>query len=353
MIVNDELRDRAIAHQIYLLRYTSSSVRKILKLLSAADADIIRQFRESGAMAGMTVSEIDARLQGLRNIISAAYDEAGKQLVSDSNEIAVYEAGHQAKVIDQTIPVSLNVTTPSALTLIAAVESKPFEGKLLKEWIDKLDEDSYIRIRDAVRMGLVEGESYDAIAQRISGTKALNYSDGITSLNKRQAQALASTAVAHATNTARDMFYEQNDDLIKSVQWVSTLDARTTPICQSRDGKIYPVNSGPRPPAHFRCRSATTPVLKSWKELGINLDEAQPGTRASMNGQVPETETYQTWLKKQPAAFQEEVLGKSRAKLFREGMTLDRFVDESGHEYTLKELKRKDAALFKKAQVDT
>ena len=190
------------------------------------------------------------------------------------------------------------------------------------------------------------------ITKRVVGTKALQYKDGVTALNMRQAQALVSTAVAHTANEARQTFYGANDDLIKGVQWVSTLDARTTPICQSRDGTIYPVDSGPRPPAHFRCRSATTPVLKSWKELGINLEEAPSGTRASMDGQVPEAETYQTWLKKKPAAFQDEVLGPSRGKLFREGMSLDRFVDQSGKEYTLKQLQSKDSAMFKRAGLD-
>jgi len=71
-----------------------------------------------------------------------------------------------------------------------------------------------------------------------------------------------------------------------------------------------------------------------------------------MDGQVSEAETYQTWLKKKSAAFQDEVLGPTRAKLFREGMDLDRFVDQSGKEYTLAQLRSKDATLFKKAGID-
>lgn len=350
MTVNDELRDRAISHQIYLLRYQSGTVRKIIQLLSQADKDLVAQLSDFDS--AMTMPEIDARLEGIRNIIGNSWDLAGQELQTDLNELAVYEASHEEQVIRETAPVELNIVSPSAETLIAAIESKPFEGKLLSEWVQKLDEDSYIRIRDAVRMGIVEGESYADITKRITGTKALNYTDGVTALNMRQAQALVSTAVAHTANEARQTFYGANDDLLDGIQWVSTLDARTTPICQSRDGKVYPVDSGPRPPAHFRCRSSTTPVLKSWKKLGINLEEAPPGTRASMDGQVPEAETYQSWLKKKPAAFQDEVLGPNRGKLFREGMPLDRFVDQSGKEYTLKQLKAKDSALFKRAGID-
>jgi SPP1 gp7 family putative phage head morphogenesis protein len=350
MTANDEIRDRAIAHQIYLLRYESGVTRKILKVLSQADKDLISQL--SDLESTMSIAEIDTRLEGIRNIISASWDYASLDLENELAALAEYEANHQEQVIRDSTPVELNIVSPSAETLIAAVESKPFEGKILKEWIDKLDEDSYIRIRDAVRMGIVEGESYGQITKRVIGTKALNYSDGVTALNMRQAQALVSTAVAHTANEARQTFYGANDDLIKGVQWVSTLDARTTPICQSRDGTVYPVDSGPRPPAHFRCRSSTTPVLKSWKELGIDMEEAPAGTRASMDGQVPEAETYQTWLKKKSAAFQDDVLGPTRGKLFREGMPLDRFVDQSGKEYTLKQLRSKDSTMFRKAGID-
>jgi len=350
MTANDEIRDRAIAHQIYLLRYESGVTRKILKVLSQADKDLISQL--SDLESTMSIAEIDTRLEGIRNIISASWDYASLDLENELAALVEYEANHQEQVIRDSTPVELNIVSPSAETLIAAVESKPFEGKILKEWIDKLDEDSYIRIRDAVRMGIVEGESYGQITKRVIGTKALNYSDGVTALNMRQAQALVSTAVAHTANEARQTFYGANDDLIKGVQWVSTLDARTTPICQSRDGTVYPVDSGPRPPAHFRCRSATAPILKSWKELGIDMEEAPAGTRASMDGQVPEAETYQTWLKKKSAAFQDDVLGPTRGKLFREGLSLDRFVDQSGKEYTLKQLRSKDSTMFRKAGID-
>jgi SPP1 gp7 family putative phage head morphogenesis protein len=350
MTANDEIRDRAIAHQIYLLRYESGVTRKILKVLSQADKDLVSQL--SDLESTMSIAEIDTRLEGIRNIISASWDYASLDLENELAALAEYEANHQEQVIRDSTPVELNIVSPSAETLIAAVESKPFEGKILKEWIEKLDEDSYIRIRDAVRMGIVEGESYGQITKRVIGTKALNYSDGVTALNMRQAQALVSTAVAHTANEARQTFYGANDDLIKGVQWISTLDQRTTKICQSRDGEIYPVDSGPRPPAHFRCRSATAPILKSWKELGIDMEEAPAGTRASMDGQVPEAETYQTWLKKKSAAFQDEILGPTRGKLFREGLSLDRFVDQSGKEYTLKQLRSKDSTMFRKAGID-
>jgi SPP1 gp7 family putative phage head morphogenesis protein len=350
MSLNDDLRDEAIAHQIYLLRYQAQLVRRISEFFTAIDEQIRREL--SGLEDGLRADQVDAELLGVRALIREAWAQVNTELASELAALAEYEAQHQNAALVELSPVELMTFLPPPERIVAAVESNPFEGKLLSEWTTKLEDESYIRIRDAVRMGVVEGESYAQITKRVVGTKALRYSDGVLALNLRQTQALVSTAVAHTTNQARQVFFEANDDIIKGVQWVSTLDARTTPVCQSRDGKVYPLDSGPRPPAHFRCRSVTVALTKSWRELGIDIDEAPPGTRASMDGQVPDAETYQTWLQKKSAAFQDDVLGPTRGKLFREGMPLDRFVDESGKEYTLAQLRSKDASLFKKAGID-
>lgn len=100
------------------------------------------------------------------------------------------------------------------------------------------------------------------------------------------------------------------------------------------------------------CRSSTAPVIKSWKELGIDLPESEKSTRASMSGQVPEDMTYQDWLRKQPVERQDDILGKAKGQLFRKGgLTLDRFIDRNGRELNLAELRAKNAAAFAKAGI--
>ncbi len=146
----------------------------------------------------------------------------------------------------------------------------------------------------------------------------------------------------HISSQAREITFAGNEDIIKGVQWVSTLDARTTEICMSLDGQVFSIGEGPRPPAHVGCRSSIIPVLKSWKELGINLKEAPPGTRASMDGQVADTVTYPDWLKDQPASVQDEALGPARAELFRDGVPIERFVDDRFNPLTLDQIKTRE-----------
>jgi len=334
---NTQLRDKTIAHSIYLQRYYSSTSKKVMDLLRETEKDLVRQLKTLDLDNQMTIPQIDARLKSVRAILNEGYTLAGKGLISNMHDAAEYEQEWQMKAVNESTPVVLDMVAVAPVTLFAAVESKPLQGKLIKEWIDKLDQDSYTRIQDAVRMGLVEGQSYNDVVKRITGTKALQYTDGVMALNKRQTQALVSTAMSHATNTATDEFYNANDDLIKGWQFLATLDFRTTTLCKSYDGKEFKLNEGPRPPIHIRCRSSTVPVLKSWKEMG--LKDPPPGTRSSLDGQISETINYDEWLRKQSHAKQDEALGKGKAEIFRSGVKLDRFV-ENGKELTLEQLKK-------------
>jgi hypothetical protein len=97
----------------------------------------------------------------------------------------------------------------------------------------------------------------------------------------------------------------------------------------------------------------TVPVVKSWRELGFRKDELAPSTRASIDGQVSETLSYGDFLRKQDAAFQDEMLGPTRGALFREGkLSVKDFVDDNHNTMTLAELKRAEPRAFSRAGLD-
>ena len=67
---------------------------------------------------------------------------------------------------------------------------------------------------------------------------------------------------------------------------------------------------------------------------------------------MPATTTYTEFLKRQTVSFQEEVLGETRAKLFRDGkLPLDKFVDLRGRGklYRLDDLMRREPAAFRES----
>lgn len=358
--VNEALQDAAIEHAIDLQRYSAAAVAKIIALLNRADADLAAQLAVALELLEGTpysTERIAASLASVDDLIRQVYAQMGVELAAELLSLTEFEAAFQVASITNALPTivaeAVSVVAVDVGQAYAAAMARPFQGTLLREALAKLDDDKRKRIREAVRLGFVEGQTTDQIIRRLRGTKAQQYKDGIWQTDRLNADAVVRTAIAHTAQYAREAVYEANIDLVDKVEWVSTLDMRTTPICQARDGNVYPINSGPRPPAHWRCRSTVTPVLKSaWEALGLRPEDIDPGTRASMSGQVPATLTYQDWLRSKPASFQDEVLGPNRAALFRDGgLTLDRFVNRAGDELTLDQLRDKYADAFERAGV--
>ncbi len=353
MTVNNALLDEQVNHNIDLQIYGNGVVNRLIKILNKVDADLFAQLTaklETLPASSFTVERLDLLLSSVRTLNAQVYSEVSTELNNDLKALVEYEAGYQLALFQNTIPVQISFASVNIEQAYAAALARPFQGKLLREWMAGLEADRAAKIRDAVRIGYVENETLTQIKQRIRGTRALNYSDGLLQISRNNTETIVRTALNHYSNFAKERFYEANESVIKGLRWTSTLDARTSSICQARDGKIYPLDSGARPPAHMNCRSIMVAVTKSWKELGIDEQELPASTRASMDGQVPDSLTYQTWLEKQSTARQTEILGVTKAKLFNEGgLTLDRFVNNKGHTYTLEELRKRDALAFSKA----
>lgn len=352
--VNTELADAAVRHAIGLQRYTSGELQRMMALLNRVDADIaaiMQKYDPTDVAPRYAEQRLEKMLVAIRELNAEVYDAFVKALSGDMRDLAAYEAEFQARMIEDAIPVEFDVVKPTPAQVRAAALSRPFQGRLLKEWGKDLEAAAFAKVRDNIRIGFVEGETIDQMVRRIRGTRANQYKDGVLEINRRNAEALVRTAVSHTANSARDDVYAANEDIIRGWKFVATLDSRTSAVCRGLDGKVFDLGKGPKPPRHWNCRSTTVPVLKSWREMGIDADEAPPSTRSSMNGQVPDTETYDSWLRKQPVAFQNEVLGVKKAQLFRAGLTLDRFTNRAGDELSLQELMKKEAEFFKKAGV--
>jgi hypothetical protein len=158
------------------------------------------------------------------------------------------------------------------------------------------------------------------------------------------------TAVQHVSSQARQAVWNENEDVIDGYVWVSVLDSRTTPICQSLDGQFFKLNEGPVPPIHIGCRSITVAHIK-------DVDVFAFTTRASKGekpGQVPANMTYFEWLKTQPATFQDDAIGVARGKLLRDGgLSAEKFaalnLNKNFQPLTLEQMRKKAPGAFKRA----
>jgi SPP1 gp7 family putative phage head morphogenesis protein len=372
---NEQILDATVRHQIKLLRFSQGEANKAAKLLAASDAELV------ALLEGELTEYSEARLRGLlkevRRMRAAVAQDIGKELSEDMAGLSAAEAEWEEAMLLGSTPVALSLNSVSAATL-KAVSGSPINGVPLEGWLGSMAVNDVRRIEQQLRLGILQGETTASLVQRIRGTRANGYADGVLSTTRREAEMIARTAANHVSAQARQATWDANSDIIKGVRWVATLDGRTSPVCQSRDGEIYPIDEGPRPPAHPNCRSSVAPVLdgeeivgerptvtdtrtrrerevdfradardkagKAWS--GMSAGERNAAIKAQRDawtatniGQTPTTTNYQTWLKGQSKEFQDDVLGRGKAELFRKGMTLDKFVDEKGKPYSLDQLK--------------
>jgi hypothetical protein len=106
------------------------------------------------------------------------------------------------------------------------------------------------------------------------------------------------------------------------------------------NGTTLPFNGGP--PRHWGCRSVLTSITKTFKEMGIKGLPELPdtGERASDLGPIDRKTTMDQFLKMHDTEWQDKMLGKGKAQLWRDGkITLSQLVSGSGRELTLEELK--------------
>ena len=155
------------------------------------------------------------------------------------------------------------------------------------------------------------------------GTRRLGGADGVRGVTRAGADLIARTSMSAISNQARERVYTLNDDLVQWVIYRATLDSRTSPICRALDGRQYRVGKGPRPPQHPRCRSTSVPVIDGGplgtrpavpllkSELDGLSREARRRRVRELVGPVPAETTYSQFLRRQSAAFQDEVLGRS------------------------------------------
>lgn len=356
---NEELLHRGTSHQIGLIRLSTGLVRRIVAHLNKVEPDLRAQIarrleliRERGFDLGpATTRRLQELERAVRDILAEGHSALQADLREELVNLAAYEAEFQGRMIQAAVPIRLEVVQPARNTLRSVVTSRPIRGRFLRDWAKQLERNDLRRVMESIRIGISEGETVDQMIRRVVGSRTLRYKDGAREVTRRGAEFLVRTSTNHVTTQAREQLYAENQGLIKGVEWVSTLDSKTTHICMARDGKVYKPNQGPRPPGHGGCRSTTAPVVKSWRELGIDLDEAPAGTRASMDGQVAADRDYQAWLSGKGAVFQDEVLGVTKGRLFRDGgLRLDRMVDmKTGREFTLAELRRREETAFARA----
>ena len=374
---NEAFRDALIRHQIGLARMAPGITAKVNALLSATEEDIEDQII-SRELKGLSTNRLNATLKAIRSVRSDAWKKTGILWVKEMEDIAEHEAVFLDEVLNTVSPAVLNTTLPEPAKLRALVATTPFEGEVMEDWVSRQQAGDIARIHQSIRIGLTQGESSRDIARRIIGTPQFHKTDGIMQITRNHADTITRTAINAISNAAKQEYYGENQDILGLEIFLATLDARTTLVCAKNDKKRFPHGQGPIPPLHWRCRSLRLATMNAevigmrparnftekmlLREFSSQRNISAPTKRSGLprgmkteydkfaqrrmrelTGPVPASTSYQEWLMGQTSKVQDDILGPTRAKLFRSGeFTLDRFTNRAGDKLTLSQLKMRD-----------
>jgi len=285
-------------HQINIQRLAGGIFRDLTPQLKKLRDDISLRI-----LSTPTIYQTE-RLAILLKDIDALINDTTKNITpSLFEEFAVYENEFNLNLLDKS--------TVSSVVLGAGIQPTQLMGLISKEKIQmggkkpitidqavKVFSKRYAKdIKTEIELGILEGQTTQQIVRRVE--KLAN------NRTRNQAEALVRTITNHVGSVARNQVWEDNKELFQGEEYVAVLDSRTSPICQSLDGNIYPIGKGPRPPLHYNCRSIRVPKIKP--EYDLDIDK----TRASSTGPVSSKLTYSGWLRSQSKEVQNEVLGTS------------------------------------------
>lgn len=355
------LTDIATRHQVFLERFKTSAATDYAKAFDVLNVAT----REAVALLGtanlgeVSKTKLQKLLSELRATNLEVLNGATEDLYASFEKLAAYEAGFEARSFG-FVAAKVRLKVPKAKEVYADALAKPLSvnGQLLETFLKNWGLAEVDRVNDTIRKAWSEGWTVDRLTTAINGTKKLNYSDGIlgapgssAAVARRNARAVARTGVQHIASASRMAVWEANADVISGYRFVATLDSRTTQVCRSLDGKVFELDAGPVPPVHIGCRSTTV------AEVDPALDFLDEGaTRSSEDGYVDANLSYYDWLKDQPAEFQDEAIGKTRAKLFREGgLSVDEFaalnLNRNFQPLTLAEMEKLEPLAFQRAGI--
>lgn len=301
------------------------------------------------------VSDLSGRqMTRLLNEMHTALDEASytfvKRLLSWLKQFGREQNDWNELLMDKTLETNtaaVNYNLTNELIFTGLVGST---GLTVEESLDALVETQKKYIEKKIKTAAAQNRSMTDTVKDIIGTKSQNYRDGLMSQLRNFGHEMVGSVIQFAANATNMAYLDKFQDYVTGYMWVSVLDNRTSATCRSLDGQVFKTGEGPVPPAHPNCRSHITAVFNS------DVSFIKGTTRKAIDGAIDAGVSYYQWLKKQPVAFQDSVLGKTRGKLFRNGgVSADDFarlnVNRNYEQLTLDQLQRLYPEMFEEANI--
>ena len=316
-----------LSHEIALIRFSRSLGRN-----AQPHIDVIMKALREELLSTDTIptkkrrDELIALVNELIGVELGGWDdELEKELVALAKEEAKFHQAALSNLVGQKIArPTLESITKTAFNTEMVLNGQAYT---VDERIRNYNANSADRIKRIIKGGWRDGITTYEMSQQIMGRQ----NSSVSNQMKRGAYTLTKDVTSHISSTAKTSVGMANQDIVVGERHVSTLDSRTSPICQrlgSLDGGgkryIYAEvgYNFAKPPLHWGCRSTHAFILsEEFEEL------EEPRTRPSVvQGKAKRVDSEKSWMQlaKENPSLARESLGEDRAKVL-DAMSAEEF----------------------------
>ena len=282
---------RNIRWRYQLDQFEAGALTEVLKSVEQAKKEILTELAKPKKYADIDswtdsrneelLKELDQLTVGIKNQLGADVTQLAEIAYTKSLEVHndIFSMGGKAHNVNML---------QYAPEQIKAFLAEPVGGMLLSEWVNETyDYPLQKRLKTEMLAGQFRGEGYPKLAKRVNELLG-DAADNTTTLVR--------TWVHSANVAAQHNVMKANADIITGWKWNAVLEngnfgkgRGTCLTCLALDARdeIYPINGGPPLPNHPRCRCLRLPATKSWRDLGIPIDDLEDETRPySVRGKI-------------------------------------------------------------------
>ena len=318
----------------------------------------------------------------IESLLNQAYSQGYDTISAQAAGLAENEANHAASLVRAMTGTA--VAQVGKRTVENIVNYGRFNGLTLAEMFNSMSVKDADKIYTTVAKNILSGSTPQSLKKSVQH---------VFDVSNYTAKTVGLTCANGISNDARLATFAQNDDVVKGVEILNSLDGRTCPTCAQIGGLRFAVDAKDIPvlPVHPRCRCCYIPVTvlsdmsevtrpaanadfmaeakrayeakypdKKWDDLAesskkryyhqaIHAYEERTGKPAFRQG--PGAMTFAEYFESQDEQFKRDWLKPTRYRLYKKGMLSlnDMMNPATDRFFTLSELKKRDIDAFKKA----
>lgn len=232
MNINVQLRDFLLKHRHYVARFENGTIGRMVEPYNRAKTELMTRIADledfgQGFTLQHRIDRLTARMSEVDAVLQNATDRSIGNLRDDLRQFSSSEADYVNRLLEDRYakPLGVNLVRIPYEQVDRMVEM-PLGGLTYAERMRQNYGRAMVDMKAELTQAIIHGQDMAKASRRLLGV-GTSLGGRVGSRILHQSQVIARTEIMRVSNDVSRGVYNANKDVIKGVQWISTLDKRT------------------------------------------------------------------------------------------------------------------------------